>query len=429
LAEETPGFLDSVRAAGDVWGSEISGAVGRVFKWVLTIGLAGAVGAAWLGGWRYSDDILEGTLRPQVLTQSLLDDGTIVEIGDAAISLRPAEGVLSVARDGVFGLAFPGGTGIAGPLINSGQVVARQWTPVEGVAAEGMQFALVRNTYQRDPLQDHGIRFLDVQIPSPGIGQLPAWYVPGVRPTWVIITHDLGSDLTESLRTLPLYTARGFPVLVISYRNDPGTFQEEDPRVGHGLTEWHDLQAAVEWARDTGAREFILAGTGTGASISLEFMSSSPFAPEVAALVLDAPTLDLGAVIDADPAGEAIPQILRSLGKTIATFRFGVNWSELDYVTKFSDVSVPTLLIHGSDDEVVPVALSDELAERYAGRVEYLRVEGAGHGESWNVASAGYESAIQQFLTRIIATGLDADEALATDPPVSEPSPADDGES
>lgn len=427
MADETPRFLDAVRAAGDLWGSEISGAIGRVFKWVITIGVVGAVAAAWLGAWRYSDSILEDVLRPPATTAELFDDGTVVEVTTDAISLRPAEQAAAVGRDGTFGLVFPGGHGVAGPVLSPGSVVARSWSPVEGTVEEGMQFALDRDTYLRDPLQDHGIRFLDVQIPSPGEGQLPAWYVPGTRPTWVVFTHDLGRHLTESLRTMPLFVERGFPVLVTSYRNDPGTFQEEDPRVGHGLTEWRDLEAAVQWARDTGAERFILMGSGTGASISLEFMSSSPFAPEVVGVILDSPTLDLGAVVDAEGSGHEIPQILRSLGKTIATFRFGVNWSELDYIAKFADVGVPTLVLHGADDEVVPVELSDDLAARYAGQVEYVRVDAAGHGEAWNVATARYESAIQQFLTRIIAQGLDEDEALATDPDT--PIVGDDGES
>lgn len=417
MSEQTPGPLETLRAANDVWKADLSSAVARVFKWVLTVGIVGIVGAAGLGAWRYSDAILQDSLSiDSTNAVTLLDDGNIVEISDSGISLAPSAEVSAIARNGSFGLKFPGGSGVVGPLLTDGSVVARQWTPVEGTPAEGMRVGIDRNTYMRDPLQDFGIPFEEVMIPSPGAAELPSWYVEGDRSTWVIITHDVDRDLAESLRTLPLFTGRGFPVLAISYSTDQTTFADEDAVLGYGLTEWRDIQAAVDWSRQRGAKRFILVGYGMGGGATIEFVKSSPFGGQVSGVMLDAPALDLGVVIDSDPNAEEIPQILRSLGKTIATFRFGVNWSELNYLEKFDSVKVPVLLAHGVDDEVVPVDLSDQLAERYPARLTYLRVDGAGHGESWNVATAEYESAVQQFLTDVLVWEVQAKEEAVNRP-------------
>lgn len=414
MSNQTPGPLETLRAASDVWKADLSSAVARVFKWVLTVGIVGIVGAAGLGAWRYSDAILQDSLSTDTTDSiTLLDDGNIVEVSDSGISLAPSAELSAISRNGSFGLKFPGGSGVVGPLLADGSVVARQWTAVDGTAVEGMAVGIDRNTYMRDPLQDFGIPFEEVMIPSPGASELPSWYVEGDRSTWVIITHDVDRDLAESLRTLPLFSGRGFPVLAISYGTDQARIVDGDPVLGYGLTEWRDIQAAVDWSRQRGAERFILVGYGMGGGASIEFVNSSPFAGRVSGLMLDGPALDLGVVIDSDPDAAEIPQILRSLGKTIATFRFGVNWPELNYLEKFDSVEVPVLLAHGVDDEVVPVDLSDQLAGRYPAGLTYLRVEGAGHGESWNVATAEYESAVQQFLTDVLAWEVEAEEEAA----------------
>lgn len=405
MADRMPGPLDTLRAAGDLWRADLSRAVARVFKWVLTIGVVGVVAATGLGAWRFSDELItERFTPPPAMRAPNYDDGQILQIGPEEVSVRPASGTgITVRSPGTYALRFPGGYGVVGPIIADGSAVVREWTPVEGEPAEGVDVAIDTTTYLVDPRQDLGIEFHEVEIPSPDAGSLPAWYVPGPRSTWVIFTHDRGEDRTQALRLLPVFSERGFPALAISYRNDPGTEVAEDARNHYGLQEWEDVQAAVRWARETGAQEVVLVGYGVGGSINLEFVDRSPFGGIVSGLVLDAPMLDLGAVIDSSEQSGRIPVLLRSLGKTIASFRFGVSWSELDYITKFDGLDVRTLLIHGTDDVEVPVELSDELSALLGENSVYLRVEGAGHDAVWNVATDDYEAAVDRFITGIIA--------------------------
>jgi len=95
--------------------------------------------------------------------------------------------------------------------------------------------------------------------------------------------------------------------------------------------------------------------------------------------------------------------LLTSMAKTLAAVRFGINWSELDYLAKAESVEVPILLIHGAEDGRVPIALSEELASSRPDIVSFVPFDGAGHVESWNVDRERYESELRAFLSRVAA--------------------------
>ncbi|HDH03590.1 MAG TPA: hypothetical protein ENH15_05035, partial [Actinobacteria bacterium] len=62
MSEQTPGPLEMLKVANDVWKADLRSAVARVFKWVVTIGVVGVIAGAGLGAWRYSDGIARDSL-------------------------------------------------------------------------------------------------------------------------------------------------------------------------------------------------------------------------------------------------------------------------------------------------------------------------------------------------------------------------------
>ena len=56
----------------------------------------------------------------------------------------------------------------------------------------------------------------------------------------------------------------------------------------------------------------------------------------------------------------------------------------MDYLPG-SWLHVPALVVHGVDDDTVPISTSDQFRAAHPGRVAEVRVPGAGHVESWNV--------------------------------------------
>ncbi len=389
--------------AKTLWAGDVSTAVGRVLKWIFTLGFVGVIAASALGAWRFSDLFYEDALLPPTARpEPTFEDGSVVEVADGVISLRVSEMAnSSITSEGLFGIAWSTGHGRVGNLVETtGTIVIREFEPVVGMPEPGDEVTVNGTTYPRDPMTDLGIDFTEVEVTTE-LGKAPAWYIEGESDTWVIFTHGKGVERTEALRALLPTVQAGHPALVISYRNDAIGDRDPSGIYQFGLTEWRDLQAAVQWALGQGAERVVLVGYSMGGAITMEFMHSSPFSDRIAGLVLDAPMLDLGRTVDSGAEDLGVPRLLTSAAKTVAAMRFGLNWSEVNYLTKLGYIDVPVLLFHGTADQRVPIALSEELATKLPDLVTFVPVEGAGHVESWNVARSTYEGALIEFLEGI----------------------------
>ncbi len=208
---------------------------------------------------------------------------------------------------------------------------------------------------------------------------------------------------------LPAFTASGITSLLIEYRNDPGNAATDDRLARFGATEWEDLDAAVAFAADRGAVRVILVGYSMGGAIVMSFLDRSDRAALVAGVVLDSPALELGAMVDARARETNLPLLpirvpttLTSVSKWIAGLRYGVNWGEVDYLDRrLDDLAVPVLVLHGTADGTVPIALSREMADRRPDVVRLVEFPGADHVRGWNVDRDRYQAEVAAFLEQI----------------------------
>jgi len=279
--------------------------------------------------------------------------------------------------------------------------VVRDFTPIEGGAPPAGAAARVDGfAFTGDPKRAFGIDFQEVLVRSP-LGDFPAWSIDGTRKTAVILVHGRKVNRREALRMLPVLQRQGFPMLVITYRNDEGLPEDPSGFYQYGLTEWRDLEAAAQLALDRGASDLVLVGYSMGGGIVANFLSRSGLAPRVRGVVFDAPMLDFSATIDFGAERKGVPGFVTTIGKQVASWRFDVNWGALDYVDRAGEWKAPILLFHGDKDDTVPMAISDRLARTRPDLVTYVRVAGASHVKAWNVDPAAYEAAVSEFLGRV----------------------------
>jgi hypothetical protein len=208
----------------------------------------------------------------------------------------------------------------------------------------------------------------------------------------------------DNVRILPALRDAGYPTLTITYRNDVGAPQDPSGLLRYGLSEWKDLEAGVGYAIGRGSAGVVLMGVSMGGGVIAAFLERSDLAEQVRALVLDAPMLDFSATIDDNASrarlpviGTPLPPGLAATAKLIARLRWHVEWGELDYLEHPSSFSMPTLVFHGTRDDVVPIATSDEL-RRLVPETQLVRCPGAGHIGCWNVDPNAYESKMISFL-------------------------------
>lgn len=354
-------------------------------------------------------------------------DLTVARSGDGQVELTgtPDAGSLGLADDeGTWGLQWVGGAGVLGgaPQRTADGGVRRTLEVTAGTApGRGATAGVVADVWS-DPAAAYGAAYEDVVYPCAG-ATCPAWFVPaagaaeaavgpaqvGGGDTWAVMVHGKDASRTEALRALGPVHEAGMPALLIGYRGDPGTPNPQG-RHAYGATEWRDLDAAVRWAGERGARRAVLFGSSMGGAVVASSLQRATAAGssgavrvggvEVVGVVLDSPALDLGASVRQGADALGLPGFAAPVARQMASWRYGMDFDAVDYLPG-AWVSVPVLVFHGTSDGTVPVAVSDGLAAAHPGLVREVRVAGAGHVQSWNVDPQAYRVQESRFLARV----------------------------
>jgi len=257
--------------------------------------------------------------------------------------------------------------------------------------------------YTGDPEAAYDYDFQNVRVGSE-VGDMPAWLIrpaagSAASESWAIFVHGIGGRRENGYRFLPVLHEAGLPVLMISYRNDEGAPPSTEGFYAFGLTEWRDLESAVEYALDQGAASVVLVAESMGGAIAGQFLRRSPLASRVSALVLDAPALDFPGLVAAQIDREGVPfaGIIARGGFMVFRSRTGLDLALTYTIPEISNFSGPLFLSHGAGDRIVPVASSDHLAANRPHPTEYLRTE-ADHIQSWKADPDTYDAALSAFL-------------------------------
>lgn len=370
---------------------EWSSGGGPARRAVSAVAVTGALVGAALGvGWHYSSVLIDPRSRT-AFPERVLDTtvGTVV-LARSRLCAQP----------GTWGLRWEGGLAVLGPVREMDRLrVVRE--RIAGPRPPVGPAVIDAGPFDPDP-SARGLAFADVAVPTP-LGPAPAWEVPapGASGDWAIAVHGRGGSRREALRILPALHRLGLHQLVISYRNDGTAPAGPDGRYHLGDTEWEDLDAAVGYALERGARRIVLVGWSMGAAVSGAFLDRSPRADRVAAVVWDAPLLDWRSTLRRQAANRYLPPPLAGVAGGITTRRIGIDFDRFDLVRRPPAVRPPTMLVHSDADSAVPVTVSRALAAAAPDLdwpVRYHEVAGVEHTGSWNADPHAYEDAVTGFL-------------------------------
>ncbi|MCY7343914.1 MAG: alpha/beta fold hydrolase [Pseudonocardia sp.] len=360
------------------------------------VGIGAGLGGVGLGvgiGWFYSSVLLDTRRRPVYPER-------VLAAGNGTVTL---DATRLAALPGTWGLRWTDGLAVMGPVVATprGEVVRTLVggpTPRPGTAA-----VLDTVPYDPDP-SALGLDFLDVGVDTP-LGPCPAWLVPASGDTWVILVHGRGGARREALRVLPAVHELGHTALVVTYRNDDGAPPSPDGRYHLGDTEWVDVEAAVRYALDAGARQVVLYGWSMGAAIIGALLERSELATAVTAMVWDAPLLDWRATLRQQARNRRLPLWLTPVATSITSRRIGIEFDRFDLVRRPPAVRPPTLLVHGTIDTAVPVGPSRDLAAAAPAlgwQIRFIEMPDVEHTGAWNADPAAYEGAVRTFLTEVL---------------------------
>ncbi|WP_225828215.1 alpha/beta hydrolase [Streptomyces naphthomycinicus] len=313
---------------------------------------------------------------------------------------------LAALRPGTYGLAGDGSHAVVGPVLEAAPhtadtVVRRLERVTHGALAAGDGVWLTPNLYVGNPGAALGLDHADVAMPGE-LGPLPAWFVPGHRDTWVIAVHGLGTTREQAMNVMTFLHGRRVPVLALAYRGDLGAPRSPDGLNHLGETEWRDVEAAIRHAVRHGARRVVLLGWSTGATMALRAAEHSAVRDRIAGLVLDSPVLSWPATLRALARARHTPQPLLPLAVRAAQGRAGLHPDRVAETADPARLRVPTLIVHGPDDQVAPWEYSRRLARLRPDLVALHTVPHAPHAAMWNADPGEYEERLRRFLTPLM---------------------------
>ncbi|MEU6215910.1 alpha/beta fold hydrolase [Streptomyces sp. NPDC047022] len=315
---------------------------------------------------------------------------------------------LASGRPGTYGLSGDDSHAVVGPVLDTAPhsadtVVRRLERVTHGTLEPGDKAWFTPTLHIGNPTSALGLEHADVDVPGE-LGTLPAWFVPGVRDTWVITVHGLGATREHPMNVMGFLSRHRFPVLDLAYRGDLGAPRPPDGLNHLGESEWRDVDAAIRYAVRYGARRVVLHGWSTGAAMALYAATRSALRERICGLVLDSPVLDWQATLRALAAARRTPGPLLPLAVRAAQGRTGLHGdhAHASAAVDPARLRMPVLVFHGPDDTIAPWGPSRRLAESRRDLVSLQTVPHASHGAMWNVDPGAYEEAMRRFLTPLM---------------------------
>lgn len=388
--------------------SERRGGVGRAIGWTAAaasgLALLTAAGAALLVARVALTVITPVRRRPQRETVRAVDEPA----GTLTLSATP-----DGSMPGRFGLWFGDGSGYAkvgGILVAEEGRVVREIERVEfGELKPGR--ARISGYYYLEP-EELGLPVASVAIETE-LGEAPAWLFPAPGSDgdahgdgrWVIQVHGWGASRQEGLRAVPVFHAAGYTSLLASYRNDGDAPESVDRRYGLGGTEWRDIEAAIRYAADHGARSIVLMGWSMGGAVVLQTATRSAELGLVSGLILESPVVDWVDTLEFQAALLRLPDaITQGALRLIESAWAGpvtglgapIDLKSMDFVARAADLTLPTLILHSSDDGFVPATASRALAR--GDIVTFVPFHTALHTKLWNYDEEKWTGAIRVWL-------------------------------
>lgn len=301
--------------------------------------------------------------------------------------------VATLASLGGFGLGFAGCAGLA-------VVDWAAWVLVLPSRRPGTLAAQVGGAIAPEDDPERQLGEPIEAVASDGVRLAGVWHPAGLTPSrggTVLMIHGFAEDPSSLLARMDALNRHGWDVAALDTRahgrsgGDRGSF---GGREAADVTAWVDALTA---SGRLGAGPLAVWGRSMGATIALRAAAADR---RVAALVLEAPYLDLEATLRNVLRRKRVPlsKLMAALVLRRARSLAGVSLVRPRPIDVAPTIDVPTLVIHGADDTLIPSTDARRLARAFPLPAEYVEVAGAGHNNVVDVGGPALLDRIASFL-------------------------------
>jgi fermentation-respiration switch protein FrsA (DUF1100 family) len=246
------------------------------------------------------------------------------------------------------------------------------------LALAGVGFFLSEKMIFRPPIAGYQDNPNVLKLTTQDGEKISALYFPNSHATYTILySHGNGSDLGSIRPLLIALQQLGFSVFAYDYR---GYGTSEGTPSEHKTYE--DIAAAYQYLTEAlriPAKRIILYGHSVGSGPSLDLATRE----SVAGVILE--------------------------GAFTSTFRVAMQISILpfdrfDNLSKIRAVRSPILVIHGTEDRVIPFSHAKQLYKQANQPKQVVAIAGADHNDLMEVAGLKYRDALIEFVRLIEKT-------------------------
>ncbi len=229
---------------------------------------------------------------------------------------------------------------------------------------------------------DIGIKYEDVFFRTDDNLMLNGWFIPaGNARGTLLFCHGNAGNISHRVEIAEIFNKLNLNVFIFDYRGygrSQGTPSEK------GL--YQDAQAAYQYLlsrRDINKQTIVVYGKSIGANVAIDLASKV----KVAALISDG-----GFTSSYDMGKKLFPYL-------------PIQWiitTKFDALAKIKDITIPKLIIHSKDDEIIPFRMGKKLFESAASPKEFYQMRGT-HNEAIFMNRDEYTSNIDKFLSKYLS--------------------------
>lgn len=238
--------------------------------------------------------------------------------------------------------------------------------------------------YHPDPWKDQdwkaysGLPLEEIWFQSGDGTKLFGWYVEHAATSAVVLwCHGNAGNIINRLENLRELYRIGLSVFIFDYR---GYGRSQGSPSEEGL--YRDAVGAYDYLTRTRMirpERIVIFGRSLGATVAAEVASQKP----AAGLILESP----------------FPSI-----EAVAKYHYGglpVHWllgAEFRLIDRLPHLSLPKLIIHGDQDDIIPLELGQQVFEAAKPPKSFYVIKGADHNNTYHVGGEPYFQRFAEFI-------------------------------
>jgi len=220
--------------------------------------------------------------------------------------------------------------------------------------------------------------YKDVQFLTPDEQKLHGWFFPLSEKSPVLIfCHGNAGNISHRIENVKFLVEKGISVFLFSYRGyGKSTGRPSEKGIYIDGIAAYDYLTGIE---KIASERIVIFGRSLGGSVATEV-----------ALQRKARCLII----------ESTFTSIKDMAKNIFPFFIFTPFLPNHYTTiyKIANVSIPTLVIHGENDEIIPFSMGKKLFTQAPEPKSFLPIHRAGHNDTYIVGGERYFDVIVDFI-------------------------------